>query len=98
LFNKNLVRDDYTIPFLNDEVMKKKLDTVINLKEPNGKNGVQRANMTFHHSEFRVSPSPYDDKAPLVKSKSKHMTSRSKDITYYTTRVDDSDDHDISMN
>lgn len=97
LFHKNLVRDDYTVPFLNDEVMKKKLDTVINLKEPNAQKGALRATMTkFPRSDFRVSPSSYDDKAELIKIEDKHRKSRIKDPNYYTTRVDDSDDPDAS--
>lgn len=59
LFHKNMIRDDYTIPFLCDDA-KRKLDKVVNLKEPSIHKGFVRSNASkMSHKPPTLSSSPY---------------------------------------
>jgi len=97
LFSKNLIKDDYTIPFLNDDETKEKLNTVINLREPNLQKAFRRTSeFKFPEATTVTNRTTFKDNSFVDRSKSYQNKIPKVDPSYYTTRVDDSEGEDES--
>lgn len=97
MFHKNLIKEEYTIPFLNDDRMKQKLDTMVKMKEPNTQKGLMRSSLSkMNVKTSAMSTSPYVDVVHTFNTKESYSPSQLKDQSYYTTRMEDLDDNEYS--
>jgi hypothetical protein len=90
-----LIKNDYTIPFLNDDGMKQKLDRVIALKQPNVEKGILKSCVSkLSQNASFISNSPYKDETVKNRMFNTNNNSRLNNTSYFTTRVEDMEEED----